>query len=363
MKVRGLAFVGLLLFGVRAEATPAGLTYDAPAACGARADFEARVAERGEHFDASASSVLRVSIREASGAYHGSLRLVGASGDSTLREVDGNRCDEVVSALAVVSAIALRDDVDSGTSVAGATATNPSATPSEPAEPPAVAPPKPRDPAPKSAEKSDDPPRLRGVSPFGAQPPVEVPAGKLRFGVARSLTAFAGGELGILPSTVMPRFDLSLSAASFVTTPDGRSIMTGVIPRLRVSFLGPSTYHAASASVDALGVSAGLGFCQSPFYDSAGFSALICAEYGVGVLSFDLRPTQGSTKIRQSPAFQTAGVGFESEYHLSSLFHVGFKLQLDTSLQPIRATIGSNEIFHSSTISGSGMLGLGVSFF
>jgi hypothetical protein len=343
-----------LLTGSLARAAAGGhLVYSAPESCATETEFEGSVAERGGHFDApsvgSASSSdvreLRVSIVRDAGGFHGSFQIVEAADASSTREVHGATCQEVVAALSVVSAIALRGDdrpAEASSSPSATSTSGSTPTPSETA--------------------TADEGRFRASSSAGSRK-VETRAGTVRFDQARSISVFAGGELGVLRSTVLPRYDLSVSAASFVTLPDGKNYLAGVIPRIRLSYLGQATYHANDASVSAQGVAAGIGLCWSPIYDTRGFVALLCAEYALGVMQLKSMDAQGKQTQTKSPALQSAGLGLETEYNLGPLFHVGLKAGLDAVLQPISADrLDGSEIFHSSTIAGYGMLGLGVHF-
>jgi hypothetical protein len=347
-----LLVLATLFAGSLARAAAGGhLAYSAPEGCATETEFEGSVAERGGHFDApsagSASSSdareLRVSIVSDAAGFHGSFQIVEAAGASSTREVHAATCQEVVAALSVVSAIALRgDDRPSETASSPAATSAPSITP--------------------TPRETADEGRFRASSSAGSRK-VETRAGAVRFDQARSISLFVGGELGVLRSTVLPRYDLSVNAASFVTLPDGKNYLTGVIPRFRLSYLGQATYRANDASVSAQGFAAGLGLCWSPIYDTRGFVALLCAEYALGVMQLKSMNAQGKQTQTKSPALQSAGLGLETQYNLGSLFHVGLKAGLDAVLQPISADRpDGSEIFHSSTIAGYGMLGLGVHF-
>jgi len=242
---------------------------------------------------------------------------------------------------------------------------------------PAVTPSQPPAPASKPTGPTDskadvDEGRLRASSGTAGARRIEVGAGTLRFDLARSLTLFAGGEVGILPSTVLPRYDLVVSAANFVTTPEDKSYISGVIPVMRASYFGKGTYRASDAEVSAQGLGFALGLCWSPIYDTRGFVALFCAEYGLGVMqlksSGSLPPepamlTAGKWSESKVSSLQTAGLSFEGEYHLGSFLHLALKLGADAPLLPLTAErADGHEIFHSSPFVGYGMLGVGFHF-
>jgi hypothetical protein len=359
-----MAVAAALFCGSPAFAATGGrLLYRAPAGCASQADFEASVATRGAHFDDAAASQggreLRVSITEAPGGFQGSFQSVAAEGSSTIREVHAATCQEVVGALAVVSAIALRgDEAPESNGSSNADTATPTA-PTEPASPlPAAKPARSPTPRPQADEG-----RLRARSGVGASRRVEVSAGTLRIDQARLVSLFAGGELGLLPGKVLPRYDLSITGATFVTTPDGRSYIAGVIPRLRLTYLGEGSYRTPSAAVSAQGVGFAMGLCWSPTYDTRGLVALLCAEYGLGQLQFKSTALQQNQTHTTTSALQSAGLSFESEYHFGSLLHLALKLGADASLEPATATLPSGSpIFQSSKFLGYGMLGLGFQF-
>ena len=95
--------------------SPVGLAYEAPDGCPAQRDFVAAVAARGAEFDgpgsAGASRVMVVAIRKNAGGFSGAFQVRDEQAASNKREVHGPSCGEVVDALAVVTAIALRSDV------------------------------------------------------------------------------------------------------------------------------------------------------------------------------------------------------------------------------------------------------------
>lgn len=357
--VKELTWAGLLAlgcFGViswssRAEAADrVALAYDAAADCPAETDFRAAVESRGGHFDGlgapGAARALRVSILQEPAGYRGTLQTTNEDATSALREVRGATCREVVDALAVVSATALNPE-------------QAQAKPSESAEP-APAPPKALEPAPTTSAFSQGP--LRATkSLINAQIPVE--AGTLRFDYARAVTLFGGAQFGLVPHTVMPRYDLSFSGAPLVTTPGGKSYIHGAIPRFRLGYLGQGTYKSDDTNSEVRAVTFALGICWSPVYDTRGWVALLCAEYGAGLVNIKTRDAQGAEIQNKSKALGFAGLGFESQYNLGSLFHIGLKLGADFMVDSFSAErADGSRIFESSLFSGYGMLGVGIHF-
>ena len=99
-----------------------------------------------------------------------------------MREVHGTSCQEVVAALAVVSALALRGE---GEPEPAARAVSPRAPPRAPPQAPPA----------KAAET-----RLQTMVGYRARE-VPVSAGTLTFDRARAFNLYAGAQLGLLPST------------------------------------------------------------------------------------------------------------------------------------------------------------------
>ncbi|HEY3256993.1 MAG TPA: hypothetical protein VGJ91_23715 [Polyangiaceae bacterium] len=325
------------------------LAYDATAGCPSEADFKAAVEGRGGHFAGpgapGAPLALQVSITRQTGGFRGQLQAMNEDATSAEREVHGATCQEVVDALAVVSATALNPEAESP------------AAPSAPAAPaPAVI----AVPTPAPAPASEG--HLRATDHVSnAKIPVE--AGTLRFDLARALTLSGGVELGLLPHTVLPRYDLALTAASLVTTPGGKTFMNGIILRLRLSYLGQATYKADDARSEVQGLAFALSTCWSPIYDTRGWVALLCGEYGAGALDIRSKDLNGTQTQRKGAGIGFAGLGVDTQYNLGSLFHVGFKLGADFFVDSFGAERpDGSSIFRSSQFAGYGMLGFGAHF-
>ena len=353
-------------------ADPVQLVYAVPDGCPSESDFRAAVTERGGRFDGASAPGsargLRVSIVRDEPGFRGSLQSSIAESSSAVREVHGASCQEVVDALAVVSALALRGEDQP-----------PPAATAKPVPAPAVTQPPAAAPAPPVEPEH----YLRASGSISKQR-MQVSAGTLSFDKARALSVFAGGEVGLLPGKVVPRLDLSIDVANFVTTPNGKSFLDGILTRVRLSYLGKATqsFHGTDSSVASpvyassldssatvQGVSFGMALCWSPTYDTRGFVALFCVEYGAGVLQIrekgtSLTPTYVQPDDRTKTAgFGTAGVGFEGRYNLGSLFHVALKVGADAVVNTVSAERSDgSQIFHSSNIVGYGMLGLGLHF-
>ena len=164
---------------VPARATPAvKLAYAAPAGCPSQDDFVAAVTARGADFDAPRTTptgqVMVVSISRAEKGFAGAFRVRDGGEATNEREVRGASCRDVADALAVVAAIELQADSSAGGAVPAR-----SASPPPPAPVLATAPP------PAPSPPPDD--RLQGRTQMFPKrtETVTIPAGKLRFDIAR----------------------------------------------------------------------------------------------------------------------------------------------------------------------------------
>lgn len=356
--VNALTRAGLLILGgfssflwaspARAAARVA-LAYDAVAGCPSETDFKAAVEGRGGSFDGSSGPgsawALRVSIvREADG-FRGTLQSTNEDATSAVREVHAASCQDIVDALAVVSATALNPEAEAL---------------------PAVVPQKPPPPAPAAAREPTTTAFVQGRpratrNLVNAQIPVE--AGTLKLDYARAITLYGGAQFGPVPHTVLPRYDLSVGGASLITTPDGKSYLHGAIPRIRVTYLGPATYKTDDTSSQIQAFTFALGLCWSPLYDTRGWVALFCAEYGAGLMNVKSKDAQGNEIQNKTTTLGFVGLGFETQYNLSSLLQIGLKLGAESFVGKVSAErADGNRIFQSSQFAGYGMLGIGVHF-
>ncbi len=93
-----------------AETRPLHLEYTAPTACPQHEDFEARVRGRTSRASFGAgpeAQAARVTVRSNGARYVGHMSLVADSGLTRERDVEGDHCDQVVDALALVTALAI----------------------------------------------------------------------------------------------------------------------------------------------------------------------------------------------------------------------------------------------------------------
>ena len=107
----GIAIVGQAMGARPAEAEGAdeaiGLTYTAPDGCATADEFLARLRARAPvRVEADGARTFEITISTTTGGAHGSLAVHTAAG-TTVREVDGQTCDETMSALVLVAALAI----------------------------------------------------------------------------------------------------------------------------------------------------------------------------------------------------------------------------------------------------------------
>jgi hypothetical protein len=346
---------GLLVILPRlAHAVPnTALRYSASASCPSQEDFVAAVASRGGRFDdeqnQSSPRVMVIAITEQQGGgYTGTFRVREAQGDSGARDIHGASCSEVVDALAVVTAIALRPQQE------GVPNTVSPARPEPPPQPAAATPPTP----PEAAS----PKRFRGHTQW-PNATLPVTPGTLHFNSRKSISLNAGASIGPFRSLLLPRLDLSYHALAFVTTPDGTQRIVGPIMRMHFSLLGGATLHSGDMSTQVSGQAVALGMCATPYYDSRGLVLLGCAEFGGGLMALDTKNSSGTKVQSKLQGFGKIGLLVEAEYNLGSWFHMGLTLGAEQSTVSFTAErADGSQIFESGKFSGYGLFGIGGHF-
>jgi hypothetical protein len=334
-------------------AAGAGLSYEAPAGCPTRPEFSETVSSHDGDLGAGDATdpgrVLVVSIRKQSGVFIGSFQIRRPSGITNPREVRGPSCSEVADALAMVTAIALRPQ------------------PSQPAGDPPAPPP------PSSAQPPHDPPPAPPVSDrlvghtqiLPARTQTErVDAGDLRFDLVRTATIGFGGTWGLIPSTILPTYALTLTFANFATLPSGRQRLVGLVYQLDVNLLGSATYRTADTNTSIAGGSFAMSLCQSPRYDSRGLSMLLCLGYGGGGLALATKAPDGTSIASKTVGFGQVVATVELQYNLSAHVLVSARLGGAISAGDTITAEGLNgsRIFQSSPWSAFGTLNVGFRY-
>jgi hypothetical protein len=347
-----LSLVGssALALGARAE-TSVHLAYEAPKGCPSQAQFEAAVQERGGRFDLAPSQVvgseLHVALRSDGAAFSGSLQLQGAQPAAGLRQVHAAACDEAMHAIAVITALLLRP--------AQMDAAEPATLPDAPAA----------SPAPDAATPAAATPasRLRNVGWWDSES-VAVGAGTLTFDNSVTHTLTGGVDVGWIPSVVLPRYDLTMSRANIVTTPDGnRYLVSGVLPRARWTVLGGGSYQFGDVSTQIFGFRAAFGTCYSFGFDLGGLAVLACAEVAAGLVQLDTKDAAGSEVQSKTVGLGSFGMELDLQYRVSSLFHLDLRAGGDFWSGAITAErADGSEIFRSSLASAHFAAGFGVHF-
>jgi len=349
LRLGPLAAAGLLATlasPARAE-TVAGLAYHVAPGCPSEAAFVAAVDGRGGRFDRlrsdEASRSLEISIEEGASGFRGSVLVRGKDGASDAREVYAEGCSEVVNGLAVVTAIALG---------------GPRAVPaSAPATARADAASVPQVPAPPPDDSHLQALNLRGVDS------IRVGAGTLGVNSAVTYSVSGGLAVGVVPSLVLPRYDLSLSRANFVTPPEGRHYLVGNVVRVRVSWLGDATYRSADTSTRLYGISFGIDLCAAPVYDRRGVVLLACIEYAGAAMNLETHDATSGATTSKTAGFGTVGVNAELQYNLGARFHLDLRAGTDVSVNPLTAErADGSRIFHAQPFSGFVVAGLGLHF-
>ncbi|MFL5306134.1 MAG: hypothetical protein ACJ8F1_13025 [Polyangia bacterium] len=334
-----------VLYAAPARADGDGwLAYQAPAGCPGRAEFLDAVGARGARLPGpTASRTLEISIRQAADGFAGSFQIRERDAVSGQRELRAAACNDVTDGLAIVTAIAL-----------GA---SPSAPPS-----PAVVAPLPAA-VPPSAPRPAQEDRLRKNADIFTGD-VEVPAGTLRFQSLLTTTVTAGGVVGMIPSVVLPRYDLTLFRGNFATTPNALTYLVGPLLHVRVSYLGEGTFRSSDGySTTARGFGFGMSGCRAPLYDTRGLTLLGCIEYSAGFMQLDTKNAAGMQTSSKSVALAAVGLELEATYSLASRFFVTAKLGGDFSFSKLSADRpDGTQIFQSQPFSAHGLLGIGTYF-
>jgi len=350
-----LAVFGTASLASVARAAGARINYDAPDGCPSPEDFASAVRARGgsvEDSSAPAEREIDVAITAASGGYVGTARVRSGGRSSLARELRAARCSEVADGLAIVTALASQ-----GTNVAE----TPSGTveTSAPAEtPPPPIPPAPR-PAPASVALN---PRLHTLGQFKEET-VAVERGTIGVRNDMALGLSAGALYGILPSTVVPRFDLTFARTNFITTPAGEGFIVGGVLRSRFTLMAPATYRTGEFSTDFLALKTGLSGCSQFVYDLDGFVLLLCGEIAAGVAVFTTKNASGGTVKKTDAGVATAGFEFDARYNLSRLFHLELVAGGEAWVSKLHVDLpDGTELFHTNQFAAYATFGVGVHF-
>lgn len=324
----------------------------------------AAVLERGGSFERSDSAsppAMRIDIKADGKGFSGTLEARTPQGESATRRVRADNCAELVDGLAVVTAIALREDTsDPPSSRAGSGDAPPDAagttehTPAPPAVPAAPA-------TNRVAPRQD--PRLRTIGVWDDKKSIPVSAGELGVNRAFAMTLSGGAVFGAVPNLIMPRYDLTFSAASFITTPNAEKYLIGGIPRVRFTYFGKSTLRSGGFETSLVGFKTGAGTCTSFLHDLEGLVLLACTDFNIGVMQVETKDATGTVTQSKSVGQGTAGIELAARYNFSRLFHASFTLGGEAWMSKLSAERpDGSSIFDSRLLSGNAELGLGINF-
>jgi hypothetical protein len=327
----------------------------------------AAVVERGGSFERSDSAsppAMRIDIKADGKGFSGTLEARTPEGESATRRVRGDNCAEVVDGLAVVTSIALREDTSEPPSPRAGSGEAPgdkgdTAGPTDTTPPPPAVPAAPA--TNRVAPRQDS--RLRTIGVWDDKKSIPVSAGELGVNRAFAVTLSGGAVFGAIPDLIMPRYDLTFSAASFITTPSAEKYLIGGIPRVRFTYFGKSTLRSGGFETSIVGFKTGVGTCTSILHDLEGLVLLACTDFSIGVMQVETKDATGTVTQSKSVGQGTAGIELAARYNFSRLFHASFTIGGEAWMSKLSAERpdGSN-IFDSRLLSGNAELGLGINF-
>lgn len=255
-----IAFFGVTPAHAEEPEIPLRVDYRAPDGCPHETDFFSAVRARAPRARSEPATregpMLVVSITNGDGESTGYLTFRGADGLETERRVSGDTCGEVVSALALIAAIAVDPDAASRSpepaSSAGP-ASVPPVTSAPPIAPPSPAPGQPHEAAP--ATSPDTVVRAARSNPHSWHFAVEV-AASLAFGVTPNALFVTPVALEVVPPTWGPlspvarvRFEHASTSAPQTSGPAGTFSWTaGVLE------LCPNRWKTGNFALDACGL-------------------------------------------------------------------------------------------------------------
>ena len=324
------------------------LEYSAVAGCPDEREFVGAVASRGARFEVIDGSkhertALTVSIDKDERGFRGSFWVRSADGASNRRELRGATCAEVVDALAIVTAIALRPPGEGARSAGPsfeAAAELPDKLPLAGAdEPSTVGTPAVRD---TLTGRTDEP---------------------VRFGNDWALSLSGGVALGMVSSTPMPRIEVSVSTASVARRLHGGQRVVGPVIGLGATLFGDVSHQSHGFTTELGAQALTLRPCIAPAYDPDGLVLLACLEISAGLVGYRITDPNGVTSSTKSTGFGMLGSGVQLGYNFATHLHAGLRLGVDVLTNPITAEADNGtELLRSSRVLGYGALEFGMHF-
>jgi hypothetical protein len=173
----------------------------------------------------------------------------------------------------------------------------------------------------------------------------------------------AGALFGIVPSTVVPRFDLTFARVNFITTPAGDGFIVGGVLRSRFTLLAPATYRTGELATDFLAFKTGLSGCSQFVYDLDGFVLLACGEIAAGVAVFTTKNAAGATVKETNLGIATASIELDARYNLSRLFQLELVAGGEAWVSKLHVDLpDGTELFHTNQFGAYATVGFGVHF-
>ncbi len=219
------ASIGAAVVLYAAPAQGAGddwLAYEAPSVCASRAEFLAAVGARGARLPGPAASrTLEVSIRQATDGFAGSFQIRERDAVSGQRELRAAAVQRRHGRLGHRHGHRARRQSQR------------TAIPDS-RRPPRIR----REPGRRLHHVQ--PSRIASERPATCSPETcEVPAGTLRFQSLLTTMVTAGVVVGMIPSVVLPRYELTLFRGNFATTPNALTYLVGPLLHAARQLPGP----------------------------------------------------------------------------------------------------------------------------
>lgn len=137
----------------------------------------------------------------------------------------------------------------------------------------------------------------------------------------------SGGTFGMVRGAALTQTELSARWELFLEPPSGEDFQIGVMPRLRLGFWDSIAHKPSEFRSNLSGSFVAFGLCATPYFNPAGLSLLLCADYGPGSLEMD----SPITTIAPSKGLRTFSLSLEAEYHLFWKFHFSVKAGMQLS--------------------------------
>jgi len=103
--------------------------------------------------------------------------------------------------------------------------------------------------------------------------------------------------------------------------------------------------------------------CSSLDYDTAGFVALLCSSFTVGLMNLETKDAAGNYHQSKNIGLGAASLDFDARYNIGKLLHVSLAAGGELWLSRLSAErADGSELFHSRLFNANLQLGLGLHF-